>query len=110
MPTFTSFRFRHLYMGLALAGAFITGWVTAGTQIATEINTGLVRALNSVGQDPVWQRGFQCILPPNPIYPEPGPPNGPVQLFIGTNTAIPAAVSVFYPPNPVDQAPIIGKR
>ena len=72
MPTFTSFRFRHLYMGLALAGAFITGWVTAGTQIATEINTGLVRALNSVGQDPVWQRGFQCILPPNPIYPEPG--------------------------------------
>jgi hypothetical protein len=95
MVTKSFFRPRRWYVGLALIGAFLGGWVTAGTQFAARVNTGLVTAFNSVGQNLFGSAVFHAI-PPNPII-----PGNPVRLFVANDSQIPVAFDVFFPPDPI---------
>jgi hypothetical protein len=96
MPCKHTFRFRRWWLGgLALAAAFVAGWVGAGTQFASAVNAGLVTAFNAVGQNLFGAAVFNAV-PPNPIIPP-----DPVRLFLATDSQIPAAFDVFIPPDPI---------
>jgi hypothetical protein len=103
MVTKSFFRPRRWYVGLALIGAFLGGWVTAGTQFAARVNTGLVTAFNSVGQNLFGSAVFHAI-PPNPII-----PGNPVRLFVANDSQIPVAFDVFIPPNPIAPCRVVAE-
>lgn len=91
---------RRVAVSLALTlGAFAAGWVSANIPFATSVNTGLVRALNSVGQDLFGAAVFSArTIPNDPVF-----PNDPirVQLDFAYDSQIPTAVNLFLPPNPI---------
>lgn len=88
------YRLRGIRLAVALLGAFAGGWAFAGTLVATEIDTGLLQAFNSVGQNLFGSAVFGVEAPPNPI-----PPGTPVQLYFTDKPAIPVEINVLYPPN-----------
>ena len=98
----------------AVGGAlfcFGPGWVVASVPFATQINQGLVQALNSVGQNLFGSAVFGARAhPPDPVY-----PIGGVKLDLATDSRIPAVLGVFHPsmfPNdpcyPVAQIQVMG--
>ena len=87
---------RRIAIALALStSAFTAGWVSANLLYATNVNKGLVNAINSVGQNLFGSAVFSAI-PPNPII-----PLDPVRLFISDDSKLPVAFDVFHPPDPV---------
>lgn len=94
----TFLRARSLRTGsLALAMAFAAGWASASAPFATRINTGLVNAFSSVGQNLFGEAVFDAVaVPPNPVLPQ-----GAVQLDVALDAQIPVAMGVFVPPNPI---------
>lgn len=82
---------------LAVLVAFTSGWALASTAFATRINTGLVNAFSSVGQNLFGEAVFGAVtVPPNPTQPQ-----GAVQLDVALDTRIPVAMGIFVPPNPI---------
>jgi hypothetical protein len=76
--------------------AFAAGWTSAGTLFATRINSGLVNAFSSVGQNLFGEAAFGAVtVPPNPILPQ-----GAVQIDVALDTKIPTLVGVFSPLDP----------
>lgn len=76
--------------------AFVAGWTTAATQFATSINSGLVQAFNSVGQNLFGAAVFSAVtVPPNPTLPQ-----GAVQLDFAIDSQIPTQIGVFSPLDP----------
>lgn len=94
-------RARSIRIGyLTLVMAFAGGWASASAPFAARINTGLVNAFSSVGQNLLGEAVFDAVaVPPNPTLPQ-----GAVQLDVALDAQIPVAMGVFVPPNPV--API----
>lgn len=82
---------------VALVMAFAAGWASASAPFATRINTGLVNAFSSVGQNLFGEAVFSAVtVPPNPVLPQ-----GAVQLDVALDAQIPVAMGVFVPPNPI---------
>ena len=80
----------------AVLVAFAAGWTTAGTLYATRINTGLVQAFHSVGQNVFGEAVFGAVaVPPNPVLPQ-----GAIQMDIAIGSQIPAFLGVFAPVDP----------
>jgi hypothetical protein len=80
--------------------AFAAGWTSAGTLFATRVNTGLVQAFNSVGQNLFGEAAFGAVVvPPNPTVP-PNPIVPGVQMDVALNTQIPTFVGVLSPLDP----------
>jgi len=81
---------------LVVVMAFFSGWAVASTAFATRINTGLVTAFSSVGQNLFGDAAFAAVVvPPNPVQPQ-----GGVQLDVALDTQIATNIGVFVPPNP----------
>jgi hypothetical protein len=76
--------------------AFAAGYVVGGSEFATQVNPGLVQALDSVGKNLFGSAVFGVFLPQ-----EPAVPTDPWRIDIAENTQIPVALSVFVPPNPI---------
>lgn len=72
------------------------GWAAASTRFATDINKGLVTALNSVGQNLFGTAVFAAYTPPDPIFPA-----DPMRIDFAANSRLPLAFNVFSPPNPI---------
>jgi hypothetical protein len=92
-------RRRHWIGGLlvvcGLVPGFLSGVVAGKTLFATSLNTGLLNAFSSVGQNLLGEAAFGAsTIPGNPIIPG-------VQLDVSTATQIPIAMDVFVPGNPV---------
>src|SRR5687768_7042391 len=86
----------------ALLLGFSAGWASAAAPFATKINTGLVNAFSSVGQNLFGEAVFDAVaVPPNPTVP-PNPifPQGYVQMDVALDTQIPAVLGVFAPVDP----------
>lgn len=80
----------------ALSIAFAAGWASASAPFATRINTGLVNAFSSVGQNLFGEAVFDTVtVPPNPVFPQ-----GAVQIDVALDTQIPALLGVFLPVDP----------
>jgi hypothetical protein len=95
-------RARSIRIGyLTLVMAFAGGWASASAPFAAEINTGLVNAFSSVGQNLLGEAVFDAVaVPPNPTLPQ-----GAVQLDVALDAQIPVAMGVFVPPNPTTPDP-----
>lgn len=81
---------------LALSGAFAAGWAGGGGLFATSVNSGLVNALNSVGQNLFGSAVFRAVQPADPVL-----PSDPIRVFFADNSRIPLAFNVFAPPDPI---------
>lgn len=86
-----------LYVLAAMVAiAFAAGLVSARTPFATKINSGLVNAFSSVGENLFGSTVFAArVHPPNPIY-----PIGAVQLDMADDTQVPIVLNVFAPTDP----------
>lgn len=67
-----------------------------GVKFADKVNSGLVTALNSVGQNLFGSAVFNVQHPVDPAI-----PGDPLRLFYAANSHVPAQFNVFIPPNPV---------
>ena len=72
------------------------GWAAASTRFATDLNKGLVTALNSVGQNLFGTAVFAASLPADPWRPP-----DPIRIDFAANSRLPLAFNVFSPPNPI---------
>jgi hypothetical protein len=76
---------------------FVAGVVSGRTLFATSVNSGLVNAFSSVGQNLFGEAAFGASLyPPTPVA-----PNGGVQTDVSSATQVPVAMNVFIPGNPI---------
>jgi hypothetical protein len=87
-------------VSLVLCGllpGFAGGVVASRTLFATSLNTGLVNAFSSVGQNLLGEGAFgaSAIIPPDPVLP------GGVQIDVSTATHLPVSMDFFIPPDPV---------
>jgi hypothetical protein len=90
---------------LTIVMAFAGGWASASAPFATRINTGLVSAFSSVGQNLFGEAVFDAAtVPPNPVLPQ-----GAVQVDVALDTQIPVAMGVFVPPNPTSPVDLCRK-
>jgi len=92
-----------------LSGAFGASWVSAGLNVATEVNRGLVQALNSVGQNLWGSAIFSARLWPVDPCNKLRCPSG-VQLDLASDVAFPTRLNVFVPPDvfiPVDPCRVV---
>ena len=78
-------------------GSFAAGWAVGDSAFATSVNSGLVTAMNSVGQNLFGTAVFGVTVPPNPIV----PPN-PTRLDFGDNSLLPITLNVFNKQTPTD--------
>lgn len=81
---------------LIALGGFTAGWAAGGSAFASTLNTGLVAALNSVGQNLFGTAVFSASAPPDPVLPA-----DPMRLDFGDNSLLPITLNVFWPPDPV---------
>lgn len=82
-------------VALSLALGFAAGW--AGNEFATQVNPGLVNALDSVGENLFGEAVFSSLVHP------PDPNRGTdeaVRLDFAEDAQIPILLNVFHPPGP----------
>lgn len=88
---FSMRRYRPIATALTIFTVGTTaGWAAASTRFATDINKGLVTALNSVGQNLFGTAVFAASFPVDPI-----------RIDFAANSRLPLAFNVFSPPNPI---------
>ena len=89
-----------LCAALTIAGAFAAGFVTANLSYTTTVNEGLVKALNSVGQNTFGSAAFsaQRLWPTEPC--DDASCLAGVQLDLSAGMGFPVYSNVFWPQDP----------
>jgi hypothetical protein len=80
---------------------FSAGWAFGNSEIADRVKSGLVVAINSVGQNLFGSAIFGATIINPEILPNPdGIPT--VQLDFGDTSEVPVLINLFHPPDPVE--------